>query len=172
MCWLTYYFYLQELVLLLPAEQIGYKSKQVLKSFLSSHWTGVPLISDNAGRVKVDFVPCLRLQWSPLGTSPGNLSTFPDVINVPNTGPVEAIGSWSGHVFHDACALGNRAAPPTFAQFLQQRRCAVFRVLGTVRVFARSTQLPTCCTRPALEQKIGPDQPDRAIFFFGRGLRT
>ena len=34
-----------------------------------------------------------------------------------NTGPVEAIGSWSGQEFQDACALGNRAAPPTFAQF-------------------------------------------------------
>ena len=32
-------------------------------------------------------------------------------------GPVEAIGCWSGHEFHDACALRNHAAPHFFSQF-------------------------------------------------------
>ena len=47
---------------------------------------------------------------------------------------MEAIGSWLGYGFHDACALGNRAASPTFVQFRSKAVAQSSVVLRTVTV--------------------------------------
>ena len=49
-----------------------------MNSLLSSHWTGVPLLSDDARIVNVDFFPSFVLQFSL--SIPGYLSMFPDVV--------------------------------------------------------------------------------------------